>query len=49
MALNLVALAIPQGSIMIYFAVKYLHLIGGTVLLGTGAGIAFFMLTRERR
>jgi uncharacterized membrane protein len=27
-----------------YFALKYLHLIGAAVLLGTGAGIAFFML-----
>lgn len=29
---------------MIYFALKYLHVIGAAVLLGTGAGIAFFML-----
>jgi uncharacterized membrane protein len=29
---------------MIYFLLKYLHLIGAAVLLGTGAGIAFFML-----
>ncbi|MFN3889938.1 MAG: DUF2269 family protein [Beijerinckiaceae bacterium] len=27
-----------------YFALKFLHLIGACVLLGTGAGIAFFML-----
>lgn len=27
-----------------YFILKYLHLMGATVLLGTGAGIAFFML-----
>jgi uncharacterized membrane protein len=27
-----------------YFVLKYLHVIGGAVLLGTGAGIAFFML-----
>ena len=26
---------------MVYFALKYLHLIGAAVLLGTGAGIAF--------
>jgi uncharacterized membrane protein len=31
---------------MVYFALKYLHLIGAAVLLGTGAGIAFFMLER---
>jgi uncharacterized membrane protein len=29
---------------MAYFVLKYLHVIGGCVLLGTGAGIAFFML-----
>jgi uncharacterized membrane protein len=29
---------------MVYFLLKYLHLIGAAVLLGTGAGIAFFML-----
>jgi len=27
-----------------YFILKYLHIIGASVLLGTGAGIAFFML-----
>ena len=29
---------------MIYFLLKYAHIIGASVLLGTGAGIAFFML-----
>ena len=29
---------------MIYFSLKFLHVIGASVLLGTGAGIAFFML-----
>jgi uncharacterized membrane protein len=29
---------------MLYFLLKYVHLIGAAVLLGTGAGIAFFML-----
>src|ERR1044072_686143 len=29
---------------MTYFVLKYLHVIGASVLLGTGAGIAFFML-----
>jgi uncharacterized membrane protein len=29
---------------MLYFVLKYLHVIGAAVLLGTGAGIAFFML-----
>lgn len=27
-----------------YFALKYLHLMGAAVLLGTGAGIAFFLV-----
>jgi uncharacterized membrane protein len=31
-----------------YLILKYLHLIGATVLLGTGAGIAFFMLLAHR-
>ena len=29
---------------MLYFGLKFLHVIGAAVLLGTGAGIAFFML-----
>jgi uncharacterized membrane protein len=29
---------------MTYFLLKYVHVIGAAVLLGTGAGIAFFML-----
>jgi uncharacterized membrane protein len=29
---------------MVYFLLKYVHIIGASVLLGTGAGIAFFML-----
>lgn len=32
----------------LYFILKYAHLIGATVLLGTGAGIAFFMLMAHR-
>ena len=31
-----------------YLALKYLHVIGAAVLLGTGAGIAFFMLLAHR-
>jgi uncharacterized membrane protein len=31
-----------------YLVLKYLHVIGATVLLGTGAGIAFFMLMAHR-
>jgi uncharacterized membrane protein len=33
---------------MLYFMLKYLHVIGASVLLGTGAGIAFFMLLAHR-
>jgi uncharacterized membrane protein len=33
---------------MLYLVLKYLHVIGATVLLGTGAGIAFFMLAAHR-
>lgn len=33
---------------MVYFVLKYLHIIGASVLLGTGAGIAFFMLVAHR-
>jgi uncharacterized membrane protein len=34
---------------MLYFAVKYVHVLGAAVLLGTGAGIAFFMLIAHLR
>lgn len=33
---------------MTYLILKYLHVIGASVLLGTGAGIAFFMLLAHR-
>lgn len=33
---------------MLYFLLKYLHIIGASVLLGTGSGIAFFMLLAHR-
>jgi uncharacterized membrane protein len=32
----------------LYLLLKYLHVIGAAVLLGTGAGIAFFMLLAHR-
>ena len=32
----------------IYLGLKYLHVLGAIVLLGTGAGIAFFMLLAHR-
>jgi uncharacterized membrane protein len=33
---------------MLFFALKFVHVIGAAVLLGTGAGIAFFMLMAHR-
>jgi uncharacterized membrane protein len=33
---------------MTYFVLKLVHIIGAAVLLGTGAGIAFFMLMAHR-
>jgi uncharacterized membrane protein len=33
---------------MEYLVLKYLHVIGATVLLGTGSGIAFFMVLAHR-
>ena len=32
----------------LYFLVKYFHVLGAIVILGTGAGIAFFMLMAHR-
>ena len=31
-----------------YFLVKFLHVLGAVVILGTGTGIAFFMLMAHR-
>ena len=36
------------GPVTLYFVLKFLHVIGAAVLLGTGAGIAFFMLLAHR-
>jgi uncharacterized membrane protein len=33
---------------MTYFILKYLHVIGAALLLGTGGGIAFFMVQAHR-
>jgi uncharacterized membrane protein len=33
---------------MAYFVLKFLHILGATVILGTGAGIAFFVLMAHR-
>lgn len=32
----------------LYFLIKYLHILGAIVILGTGSGIAFFMLMAHR-
>jgi uncharacterized membrane protein len=32
----------------LYFIIKYLHVLGAIVILGTGGGIAFFMLMAHR-
>jgi uncharacterized membrane protein len=32
----------------LYFTIKYLHVLGAIVILGTGMGIAFFMLMAHR-
>jgi uncharacterized membrane protein len=32
----------------LYWLVKYLHVLGAIVILGTGTGIAFFMLMAHR-
>ncbi|MGA9603702.1 MAG: DUF2269 family protein, partial [Methyloceanibacter sp.] len=36
-------------SLPLYLALKWLHLIGAAVLLGTGLGIAFFLFRAERK
>jgi uncharacterized membrane protein len=33
---------------IVYFLLKYLHVLGAIVILGTGTGIAFFMLMAHR-
>ena len=33
---------------LLYWSLKYVHIIGAAVLLGTGAGSAFFMLLGHR-
>jgi uncharacterized membrane protein len=33
---------------MLYLVIEYLHVLGGIVILGTGTGIAFFMLMAHR-
>lgn len=33
----------------LYFVLRFLHLVGAAVMLGTGAGIAFFLVLAHRR
>ena len=37
-----------EEAMTLYFLVKYLHVLGAIVILGTGTGIAFFMLMAHR-
>jgi uncharacterized membrane protein len=39
---------LPDESMTFYFFIKYLHVLGAIVILGTGTGIAFFMLMAHR-
>jgi uncharacterized membrane protein len=36
------------GVRLLYLALKFVHVIGATIILGTGTGIAFFMLMAHR-
>ena len=36
------------GAMTAYFLLKYFHVLGAIVILGTGSGIAFFMLMAHR-
>ncbi len=47
-ALNLPKACGDQEAMTLYFLVKYLHVLGAIVILGTGTGIAFFMLMAHR-
>jgi uncharacterized membrane protein len=38
----------PSLGTVFYLLVKYLHVLGAVAILGTGAGIAFFMLMAHR-
>src|SRR5262249_42330200 len=37
-----------RKALMLYLFIEYLHVLGAVVILGTGAGIAFFMLMAHR-
>ena len=37
-----------EEAMTLYLAIKYLHVLGAIVILGTGSGIAFFMLMAHR-
>ncbi|WP_062115405.1 DUF2269 family protein [Aureimonas sp. AU40] len=42
------SVAASEGPVLLYLALKYLHVLGAIVILGTGTGIAFFMLMAHR-
>jgi uncharacterized membrane protein len=37
-----------RGWFLTYLVLKFLHVVGATIILGTGSGIAFFMLAAHR-
>src|ERR1700754_1561091 len=37
-----------KKAMTLYFTIKYLHVLGAIVILGTGTGVAFFMLMAHR-
>ncbi len=37
-----------EKAMTMFFVIKYLHVLGAIVILGTGTGIAFFMLMAHR-
>jgi uncharacterized membrane protein len=41
--------AVMGGALLLYLAVKFLHVIGAAILFGTELGIAFFLFRAERK
>jgi uncharacterized membrane protein len=39
---------VRESAMTVYFILKFLHILGAIVILGTGSGIAFFMLMAHR-
>jgi uncharacterized membrane protein len=46
--ISMAAGASPRRGTMTYLILKYLHVLGAVVILGTGIGIAFFMVMAHR-